>query len=231
MRCQRRSEESEGAIHVTASKWFYRKIESRLFFSTANPNHVLILSVDGLHQADVADPALTPDLTNVLALQGQGVTYTKASTTSPSDSFPGTLSYLTGAGPGTTGVFYDVSYDRKLFAPGSNPATAKPGGVVTFDESLDKNTSLLSGGGNFDASSIDPTLLPIDKHGHVVYPHSFLKVNTIFNVAHDAGLATAFTDKHPVYDIANGPSGNGIDDLYTPELNSNVALLDNDDAT
>lgn len=202
------------------------RLESRLFFSTANPNHVLILSVDGLRHADVADPALAPDLTNILGLQAQGVTYSKATTTSPSDSFPGTLSYLTGAGPGTTGVFYDVSYDRKLFAPGSNPATATPGGVVTYDESLDKNMALLSGGGNFDASSIDPTLLPIDKHGHVVYPHSFLKVNTIFNVAHDAGLPTAFTDKHPVYDIANGPSGNGVDDLYTPELNSNVALLD-----
>ncbi|MDB5353932.1 MAG: hypothetical protein JWN24_385 [Phycisphaerales bacterium] len=202
-------------------------LEGRVFLSVSNPNHVLILSVDGLHQADVADPALASNLTNILALQAQGITYTNAKTTTPSDSFPGTLSYLTGAGPGTTGVFYDVSYDRKLFAPGSNTATAKPGGVVTYDETIDKNTALLSGGGNFDASSIDPSLLPLDSHGHVVYPHSFLKVNTIFNVAHNAGLPTAFTDKHPVYDIANGPSGNGVDDLYTPELNSNVALLNN----
>ena len=203
------------------------RLEERLFLSATNPNHVLILSVDGLHQADVADPALTSSLPNIRALQAQGVTYTNAKTTTPSDSFPGTLAYLTGAGPGTTGVFYDVSYDRKLLAPGANPKTATPGGVVTYDESLDKNTALISGGGNFDASSIDPTLLPVNSRGQVVYPHSFLKVNTVFNVVHNAGLRTAFTDKHPVYEIANGPTGNGVDDLYTPELNSNVALLDN----
>ncbi len=206
---------------------FFERLEGRLFFSVSNPNHVVILSVDGLRQADVSDPALAANLTHTIALQGQGVTYTKAQTTAPSDSFPGALSYLTGAGPGTNGVFYDVSYDRKLFQPGANTGTATPGGVVTYDESLDKNMALLSGGGNFDASSIDPSLLPIDKRGHVVYPHSFLKVNTIFNVAHDAGLRTAFTDKHPVYDIANGPGGNGVDDLYTPEVNSNTALLNN----
>ena len=89
--------------------------------------HVLILSVDGLHQADVTDPNLAPDLTNILKLQQGGVAYTNASTTKPSDSFPGTLSYLTGAGPATTGVFYDDSYSRTLFAPGTtNPATASP---------------------------------------------------------------------------------------------------------
>jgi hypothetical protein len=64
----------------------------------------------------------------------------------------------------------------------------------------------LSGGGNFDASSIDPNQLPVNGRGHVVYPHNFLQVNTIFNVAHDAGLYTAFSDKHPSYEIANGPS-------------------------
>src|SRR5260370_1626215 len=63
--------------------------------------HVLILSVDGLHGADVTDPALQGALKNIVALEKTGVTYSNAFTTSPSDSFPGTLSYLTGAGPGT----------------------------------------------------------------------------------------------------------------------------------
>jgi YVTN family beta-propeller protein len=188
--------------------------------------HVLLLSVDGLHQADVADPNLAPYLTNVLKLQTGGVNYTNASTTKPSDSFPGTLSYLTGAGPGTTGVFYDDSYSRTLFAPGSNLATAKPGTEVTYFEAIDRNPSLISGGGNFDASSIDPNQLPINSKGQVVYPNQFLPVNTIFDVAHQAGLYTAFSDKHPAYQIADGTDPNAIDDFYGPEINSTTALYD-----
>jgi len=94
-------------------------LENRLVPSTAPFQHVLILSVDGLHEADVADPALSQSLTNILNLQNTGVTYTNASTTSPSDSFPGTLAILTGATSGATGVFYDDSYSRTLFAPGA----------------------------------------------------------------------------------------------------------------
>jgi hypothetical protein len=48
-------------------------------------------------------------------------------------------------------------------------------------------------------------------------------VNTIFEVIHRAGGRTAWSDKHPAYDIVNGPSGVGVDDLYTPEINSLVA--------
>jgi len=33
-------------------------------------------------------------------------------------------------------------------------------------------------------------------------------------------MRTAWSDKHPSYDLVNGPSGNGVDDLYTPEINS-----------
>jgi hypothetical protein len=45
-----------------------------------------------------------------------------------------------------------------------------------------------------------------------------LRVNTIFEVAKAAGLRTAWSDKHPAYDLVNGPSGHGVDDLYTPEI-------------
>jgi len=34
------------------------------------------------------------------------------------------------------------------------------------------------------------------------------------------GLRTAWSDKHPAYDILQGPSGRGIQDLFTPEINS-----------
>jgi hypothetical protein len=53
-----------------------------------------------------------------------------------------------------------------------------------------------------------------------VFPHQFLKTNTIFNVAREAGLYTAWSDKHPAYEIVNGPSGMGVNDLFTPEINN-----------
>jgi hypothetical protein len=126
---------------------------------SATAQHELLLSVDGLHNADLSDPQLAGALKSIENLQDSGVTYTNAFTTSPSDSFPGTLSYLTGAGPGTTGVFYDDSYSRTLLAPGSG-SNATPGTEVTYFEAIDKNSALLSGGGNFDASSINPTCEP-----------------------------------------------------------------------
>src|SRR5271165_2389324 len=204
-------------------------LEDRSVPSTAAAaaSHELLLSVDGLHNADLTDPQLAPVLTNIQNLQNSGVTYTDAHTTSPSDSFPGTLSYLTGAGPGTTGVFYDDSYSRTLRAPGSD-SSMPPGTEVQYAENIDINSALLSGGGNFDASSIDISKLPINPTtNQVVYPNQFLQVNTIFDVAHQAGLYTAFSDKHPAYQIAAGSDPTAINDLYTPEINSTTALLDN----
>ena len=189
--------------------------------------HVLILSVDGLHAADVTDPSLAASFTNVNALRQSGVTYTQARTTVPSDSFPGTLAYLTGAGPATTGVYYDDSYDRTLLPPTALGGGTTPGTETQFAENIDKNSDLLNGGGNSDASSIDTAQLPRNPvTGALVYPHNFLKVNTIFNVATNAGLHTAFSDKHPAYEIANGPSGNGVQDFFAPEVNSKAAFLD-----
>src|SRR5208282_4318241 len=67
--------------------------------------HVIIISIDGLHQSDLTDPALADQMPHIKALLQSAVEYSQASTTTPSDSFPGTLSYLTGAGPATTGVY------------------------------------------------------------------------------------------------------------------------------
>src|SRR5262249_10935567 len=186
----------------------FERLEDRTVPSTSAFQHVLILSVDGMHAADVSDPALQSVLPNILALQKTGVTYANASTSSPSDSFPGTLAYLTGAKPGTTGVFYDDSYSRTLFAPGTtDPSKATPGTEVVLDETIDKNLTLLNGGGDFTPNSIDTSALPVDSNGNPVFPHQFVNVNTIFNVAHDAGLHTAFSDKHPgPYDIVNAPN-------------------------
>jgi hypothetical protein len=68
---------------------------------------------------------------------------------------------------------------------------------------------------------LDPAQLPVDPTTcKPVYPHQYLKVNTIFEVARAAGLRTAWSDKHPAYEVLSGPSGMGIQDLFTPEINS-----------
>jgi hypothetical protein len=85
---------------------------------------------------------------------------------------------------------------------------------VAFDEKMDKPGM---NGGN---PVINSALLPLDPRRDCapVYPHQYLKVNTLFNVVRNAGGYTAWTDKHPVYEIVNGPDGQGVNDLYTPEI-------------
>jgi hypothetical protein len=68
---------------------------------------------------------------------------------------------------------------------------------------------------------INPANLPVNpKTCQPIYPNQYLKVNTIFNVARQAGLRTAWSDKHPAYQMFSGPSGNGVQDCFTPEINS-----------
>jgi Type I phosphodiesterase / nucleotide pyrophosphatase len=68
---------------------------------------------------------------------------------------------------------------------------------------------------------INPANLPVDPATcKPVYPHQYLKVNTVFEVARAHGLRTAWSDKHPAYELLNGRSGTGIQDLFAPEINS-----------
>ena len=95
-------------------------------------NFVATFSVDGMHGSDVEKyVALRPKSTIAKLLQN-GYEYTNAFTTSPSDSFPGTLAQFTGSGPRTTGVWYDDAYDRSLYAPKSN-CHGPPGAESEFD--------------------------------------------------------------------------------------------------
>lgn len=183
-------------------------------------HRVLLISVDGLHHVDLANwIAKHPD-SNLARLSTRAITYTSARAPTPSDSFPGLLAMVTGGTPKSTGVYYDDSYDRTLYAPGSHCA-GNPGIEVVYDESIDYDTNDLFSGG------INPGNLPMEKKPNgscrPVYPHSFLKVNTVFEVIKQAGGRTAWSDKHPAYDLVNGPSGTGVDDLYTPEDNSLIA--------
>ncbi|GIM48067.1 phosphodiesterase [Collibacillus ludicampi] len=178
---------------------------------------VLLISVDGLHASDLANYVKNHPHSNLAALSNHGITYTNASTSKPSDSFPGLLSLVTGGSPNSTGVFYDDSYDRKLLPPIASKAGDKPGTEVLYDESIDNDFSKLDGGGG-----MNPDALPRDPvTKKPVYPHNYLRVNTIFEVIKAAGKRTAWADKHLAYDLVNGPSGKGVDDLYTPEIAAN----------
>ncbi len=160
------------------------------------------------------------------ALSRRGTTYSNAYTSAPSDSFPGMTAQATGGTPYSSGVFYDDSFDRTLYAPGSACAGA-PGAEVTYAENLDKSVADVTGGGTLGQplTQIDPAKLPLAKTAAgctPVLPHQFIRVNTLFEVMRAHGLRTAWSDKHPAYEILNGPSGAGIQDLFTPEINSQL---------
>jgi hypothetical protein len=186
-------------------------------------SHVLLLSVDGLHQSDLARWVQEHPDSNMAKLAGAGITYNKASTSSPSDSFPGLLAPLTGGTPRSNGVFYDDSYSRTDFAPGSG-CSGSPGAEMVYDESIDVNAPTAQR--TILGETIDPSLLPQAVVGGVcqpLYPNDFLKTNTVFSVAHAAGMHTAWTDKHPAYQLVNGHgTPSAVDDLFTPEINADL---------
>jgi hypothetical protein len=194
--------------------------------------HVLLISVDGMHALDYANcahgidggPAYCP---NLAELAEHGVNYTQTSTSKPSDSFPGLTALVTGASPRSTGAFYDVSYDRSLSPPKVTTPYGITGGAalcpsvvgtqVGFDEEIDIDLTKIDAGGG-----INPDYLPRDpKNGCApVYPHQFIRVNTMFEVVKAAGGYTAWSDKHQSYELAKGRSGQGVDDFFAPEINS-----------
>lgn len=186
--------------------------------------HVLLVSVDGLHALDVANYVAKNPKSALAELSRRGTTFTNARTPANSDSFPGLLALVTGGSPISHGFFYDVSYDRSLYDPTNTTCAGSPGNLLTFDESIDLYSSA-----NVSLDVIDPTKLPRgkDSHGNCValYPSQALRTNTIFEVVRAAGGHTAWADKHPAYDLVNGNSRNGVEDLYTPEI-TNVGGLD-----
>ena len=207
--------------------------------------HVLVISVDGMHAIDLANYIQAHPDSNFANLSHQGVIYPNAFTTAPSDSYPGLLAQFTGASPKTAGLFYDDSYDR-LEYPSVNfyasqgmadaGCTGTPGTEVTNFEELDHTYNFstgvvadLTGGGTL--GRVETQLDPDNMQRHLVggkctpvYPHEYVRTNTVFEVIKAAGLYTAWSDKHPAYEYLNGPSGRGVDDLFAPEINSQDTL-------
>jgi hypothetical protein len=212
----------------------------------ASIQHVLLISIDGMHALDFincvngtsgANGGL-PYCPNMAALKPNGIDYLFAYTSQPSDSFPGLMALMTGGSPRSVGAFYDDAYDRSLDPPAlttgdglaSGPcvAYAVPTGTTTeYDEGIDINQTKLNGGA---PAGVDGGIQSIDAKRLVrdpaqgcapVYPWNFVRTNTIFGVVHAAGGYTAWSDKHPSYSSVSGPgNGTNVDDYYSPEINS-----------
>src|ERR1700678_3783366 len=219
---------------------------------TKHVKHVLLLSIDGMHAVDFYNCTHgiaganggDPYCPNLATLGETGINYVATTSSKPSDSFPGLAALVTGGSPKTTGLYYDVAYDRSLDGPalatGTGLAAASctpfgvPNGTTTDnDQGIEFDDTKLNGGApgagltEGGIASIDARKLSRDPAAGCapVYPWNFVRTNTIFSVVHEAGGYTAWIDKHASYSFTAGPGGKGLNDYYSPEVDSNVVAL------
>jgi hypothetical protein len=222
----------------------------------AQNNHikrVLLISVDGMHAVDFTNCANGISTVNngapycpaLAALGNTGINYVAASTSKPSDSFPGLTAIVTGGSPALTGVYYDVAYSRNFDAPAKTTGNGvqagpckpfgKPTGTTTeYEEGIDRDQTKVNGGAPGAAltdggvDSIDTRRLVRDPANgcNPVMPWEFVRANSIFSVIHQAGGYAAWSDKHPAYaSVGSGLGIAALDDFYAPEINSVVIGL------
>src|SRR5215469_14887975 len=197
-----------------------------------------------MHALDYQNCVSNSTCPYLASLGKYGVTYTRTSTSKPSDSFPGLMAIVTGGSPKSVGAWYDVAYDRILAPPtietgnGNPPGkcmTGKFNGATTeYEEGNEIDQSKLNGGFvgysviDGGIKSIDPNKLNRDPFNgcSAVYSWNFIRTNSIYGVIHAAGGYTAWSDKHAAYAAVNGhqdgPLPTNVDDYYSPEVNSNV---------
>ncbi|HUE25715.1 MAG TPA: alkaline phosphatase family protein, partial [Solirubrobacteraceae bacterium] len=219
--------------------------------------HVLLISVDGMHQSDLDWYIANHPNSELAKLASGGAEFTNNHTSDPSDSDPGGTALMTGGDPRATGVYYDVEYSHAVDEAGANCTPGQPatGGDAIYDspdDTLNAVPDLLNNGsGNtfpsFDEggsiypngddanpgaimnltphpqSGLNPGSFPVDpKSCQPIMPWDYLKVNTIFQVIRNAGMRTAWSDKHAIYTSFNGHGSGGmsIDDFFGPEIDS-----------
>ena len=218
--------------------------------------HVLLISVDGMHQSDLDWYIANHPGSELAKLASGGAEFTNNHTSDPSDSDPGGTAIMTGGDPRATGVYYDVEYSHGVFPPGTtNCSGPVPGGNVIYDSpddilnavpdllnngsgntfpSFDEGGSIYPNGDDTNPgaimnltphpqSGLNPATFPVDpKTCQPIMPWDYLKVNSIFQVIQNAGMRTAWSDKHAIYTSFNGhgSGGNSIDDFFGPEIDS-----------
>src|SRR2546422_3296251 len=139
--------------------------------------HVLVLSIDGMHALDLALYIKANPNSALAQLAASGIDYTNASATKPSDSIPATAGIFTGGTPNVTGVYYDDAWNRALY-PAADVTCKPPAGTqINLKETIDVDPTQLN-------TTLDPAKLPRDasKGCTPVFPHSMLRVNTVFEV-------------------------------------------------
>ncbi len=220
--------------------------------SSGSIRHVLLISIDGMHAVDFLNCAQGVKgvndgdsyCPNMAQLTQHAINYVATSSSKPSDSFPGLAALVTGGSPKSTGLYYDVAYDRSLDAPlittgtglaggPCKPFAAPTGTTTDNDQGIDIDDTKLNGGApgapptEGGIASIDPRKLVRDPAQGCapIYPWNFVRTNTIFSVVHAAGGYTAWIDKHPSYSFTAGPGGTGLNDYYSPEVDSTVIPL------
>ena len=234
------------AVALAEAISFAPNAHSQNFNDLNGIRRVLLISIDGMHALDYENCVNDRTCPNLAGLGTMGVNYTRTSTSKPSDSAPGLMAMVTGGTPRSTGVFYDVAYDRVLAPPAKDTGNGvfsgdcnrgQPNGTTTeYEEGVDIDQSKLSGGGPYGPldggfKSIDPNRLPRDPLNDCqpVYPWNFIRTNTIYGVIHAAGGYTAWSDKHAVYAMVSGPTGaatpSNVDDYYSPDVNSDIMAL------
>src|SRR5438046_10614199 len=99
-------------------------------------------------------------------------------------------------------------FDNYVVRISSPPASyySKIGTAVVFDSSIDKNRDAVDGGGG-----IDENKLPRNPNNHCapVFPHSFIRVNTIFEVIKESGGRNAWSTQHLGYGFGKRPIRTG----------------------
>ena len=242
-----------GAVaSLTLVSWTHAMAADGSHVGTEKVKHVLMLSIDGMHAADFYNCAHgvagvndgNPYCPSMASLSQTGINYVATSSSKPSDSFPGLAALVTGGSPKSTGLYYDVAFDRSLDPPAKTTGTGLEGGTCTpyalptgtttdNDQGIEYDDTKLNGGApgasltDGGVASIDPKKLSRDPQADCapVYPWNFVRTNTIFSVVHAAGGYTAWIDKHASYSFVAGPGGTGLNDYYSPEVDSAVVAL------
>ena len=151
------------------------------FAGDMKKDHVLLISIDGMHAVDYQNCIKASTCPALAALGPTGVNSTRTTTSRPSDSFPGLMALVTGGTPKSVGAFYDVAWDRVLAPPAKTTGNGLAAGTCTpkqnngtqteYEEGDEMNQLLLNGGGPYK-SIIDGGILSLDSSRFVRDPFS-----------------------------------------------------------
>ena len=213
--------------------------------------HVLLVSIDGMHAVDflncthgiagVNDGA--PYCPNLAALGTTGVNYVNASTSKPSDSFPGLMTLgerCDSADPGRllrcllrpfAGRTDDRNRQRKSGRDRARRVRRRPAHEAEYEEGLDLDQTKLNGGAP-GASLIDGGIASLDPKKLDRDPRKWMRAGVSVAICADehdlrrdsqCGRLRGVVRQAPVLLLGGRTEASAVlDDYYSPEINSNV---------